>query len=369
MIVGFHSPLPPARTGVADYSASLLSRLRTLGRVEVGASAADVHLYHLGNNQLHRAIYQRALLRPGVVVLHDAVLQHFFLGALSQPAYLDEYVYNYGEWERPVAEQLWRDRASSGSDIRYFQRPMLKRIAERSLAVIVHNAAAAASVRAHAPQARIVEIPHLFDGPLRPDPSARDIARSRWDLDATNFLFGVFGYLRESKRLIPVLQAFERLHVRLPGVRLLLAGAFASPDLERAVQPWLAHPAVFREPHLPERDFWKIAAAVDCCLNLRHPAAGETSGIGVRLMGLGQPVFFSDGPEIGRIPQHACFRVSPGLEENAELFEYMYVAARHPQLARAVGERGAAHIREHHSLAGAADRYWKTLCAVCASAP
>ena len=48
--VGFHSPLPPARTGVADYSASLLTALRALGPVELSPSRADVHLYHIGNN-------------------------------------------------------------------------------------------------------------------------------------------------------------------------------------------------------------------------------------------------------------------------------------------------------------------------------
>jgi len=78
--VGFDAPLPPARTGVADYAAALLSALRRRGTVEVNPRRADVWLYHLGNNQLHRDIYRRALARPGIVVLHDAVLQHFFLG-------------------------------------------------------------------------------------------------------------------------------------------------------------------------------------------------------------------------------------------------------------------------------------------------
>jgi hypothetical protein len=82
--VGYFSPLPPARTGVADYAATLLRALRKHGTVEPDAPKADVNLYQLGNNQLHREIYARALAIPGVVVLHDAVLQHFFLGSLTQ---------------------------------------------------------------------------------------------------------------------------------------------------------------------------------------------------------------------------------------------------------------------------------------------
>ena len=67
MKVGFFSPLPPARTGVADYSASLLRALQQLGQVAVNKPDADIALYHLGNNQLHREIYQRALDQPGVM--------------------------------------------------------------------------------------------------------------------------------------------------------------------------------------------------------------------------------------------------------------------------------------------------------------
>src|SRR5580704_16908515 len=100
MKVGFFSPLPPARTGVADYSAALLKALRKHVTVEVGAADCDVALYHIGNNRLHREIYQRAIEHPGVAVLHDAVLNHLFLGTFDAGAYVDEFVYNYGEWDR-----------------------------------------------------------------------------------------------------------------------------------------------------------------------------------------------------------------------------------------------------------------------------
>jgi hypothetical protein len=82
--VGFFAPLPPSNTGVADYAGALLSEMRLTGRVEIEGARADVALYHVGNNQLHRGIYRRALERAGVVVLHDAVLQHFLLGVLSE---------------------------------------------------------------------------------------------------------------------------------------------------------------------------------------------------------------------------------------------------------------------------------------------
>ena len=357
MTVGFHAPLPPVRSGVADYAARLLIELRKRGSVNLQQSA-DVHLYHLGNNQLHRAIYERAIEYPGVTVLHDAVLQHFYLGAFDEARYVEEYCHNYGEWERSFATDLYRNRAGSAMDHRFFKRPMLRRVAERSLAVIVHNPAAA-MVREHSPNARIIEIPHFFESPQELDQTL--------DGPKTDFLFGVFGYLRESKRIVPILDAFDRLHRIRPQIRLLIAGQFASSDLERAVRSWLKHPAVIRHGYLDGRQFWQAAASIDCCLNLRAPAAGETSGIGVRLMGLGKPVFFTEGREIENIPAAACIRISPGVPETSELFEYMKMMVDFPNVARAIGTRAAAHIQRVHSLDRIAGLYWNALCEASSS--
>jgi len=361
--VGFDSPLPPARTGVADYATALLAALRRHGTVEVNPRRADAWLYHLGNNQLHRDIYERALARPSVVVLHDAVLQHFFLGSLSEQEYVKEFAYNYGEWHGELARQLWRGRSSSGLSHRYYMYPMLRRIAEVSRAVVVHNPAAARMVREHAPRARVVEIPHLFA--LRDLPSEAEAQRYRQKLGLSprQFVFGVFGYLRESKRIMNILRAFEKIHRSVPHNVLLICGDFVSRDLARAAEPLLGAPGVLRLRHLPEREFWLAASAADACINLRYPGAGETSGISVRMMGIAKPVMVTTGEETVRYPETACFRIPPGVAEKASLTEYSVLAASLPDSAREIGKRGAEHIHSFHSLERVAEQYWETLCA------
>jgi glycosyltransferase involved in cell wall biosynthesis len=364
--VGFYSPLPPAPTGVADYSAALLTELRKRGTVEVAPARCKIGnaaLYHTGNNALHAEIYRRALAEPGVTVLHDAVLHHFLLGQLDESQYTGEFVYNYGEWHRGLAGQLWRARGSSASDSRYFEYPMLKRIAERSLTVIVHNAAAAAALRSHAPAANVVEIPHLFQAP--PPAAGADVERYRQSIGVAPgaFLFGVFGYVRESKRLSQIIEAFTVLRRESPRAALLVAGEFASSDLARAVSPLLTQPGIVRVPYLPEREFWLAAASVDACINLKYPAAGETSGIAIRLMGLGKPVLLTDSPECAAYPEDACLRIPAGAAERKSLLEHMRLLAGMPSAAEAIGRRAAAHIEKHHRIDRVADRYWDALAA------
>ncbi len=357
LTVGFFAPLPPARTGVADYAEALLGGLRKHGEVKVDADG-DIALYHIGNNQLHSAIYDRALAHPGVVVLHDAVLQHFFLGRLTAAQYVDEFIFNYGEWTRSLAEDLWKHRARSAADPRYFAWPMLKRIATTARAIIVHNPAAAGIVRKHAPDARIVEIPHLF---VKPETVDTLRFRAELGLGPRTMLAGVFGHQRESKRLPVVLRAMERAWNAGADARLLIAGRFESSDLERSIAGQLSDPRILRAGYLSEPDFWRYAAAVDLCINLRYPTASETSGIAIRLMGIGKPVVFSDGAEIARIPDNACLRVETGPAEEEMLADYITWLARDRETAEEIGCRAAAHISAYHALEIVAKRYWEVL--------
>ncbi len=382
MTVGFFSPLPPARTGVADYSAALLEVLSERCDVRVGYSKAGVCLYHVGNNPLHAEIYRQALARPGVVVLHDAVLHHLLLGCLDRQAYIEEFVYNYGEFERGLAAELWDGRGRSALDPRYYERALVRRIAEVSRAVVVHNPAAARIVREHAPGARVVEIPHLFAPacgadplvrgrrPRRPGPSEERVQgdpREPGGPPHTQhpFLFGVFGHLRGSKRIPSILRAFERVRSSGAAARLVVAGDFVSRDIESALAPMFAAPGVTRTPYLPAAGFQSLAADVDACISLRNPSAGETSGIGIRLMGIGKPVLVSAAEEVSRFPENAVIRIDRGLAQEPQLVEYMMWLVEHPERARQIGARAAAYIAAYHAPDLVALRYFELLSSCC----
>src|ERR671933_588277 len=88
MKVAYFSPLPPERSGIADYSALLLPALEARLEVEVvrpgrtrPSADADVALYHVGNDpDAHGWIVDALRRRPGIVVLHDLVLHHLVAG-------------------------------------------------------------------------------------------------------------------------------------------------------------------------------------------------------------------------------------------------------------------------------------------------
>jgi glycosyltransferase involved in cell wall biosynthesis len=364
--LGYHAPLPPAATGVADYAQDLLQALRDVcavegGSVEIGARDADVHLCHLGNNLLH-APAQRVIEEDGwpgrkLVLLHDANLHHYYLGARGREGYLREFCRQYGGWYRSFAEQLWNERARSASDPRYFEYAMLASIVRASDAVLVHNPEARSRVLAQAPGANVEIIPHYYRRP--PESEAWRVEKIRADLGLTaiDTLFGVFGHLRESKRVLAVLRAFECARRRNPRLHLLIAGQPVSEQFARLLDARSAIPGVIRRGYLPEPEFWRMASAVDACINLRYPSCGESSGIGVRMMGLGKPVMLTAG-ETG-FPPATYLPVDAGEAEEEMVRVWMLLVAANPQLREGIGGNARRHVTANHDLPAVARRVWE----------
>src|SRR6185437_16503064 len=106
------------RSGIADYSDTLLESLRPLAQVETFSSASqpfdparfDVALYQIGNNGFHDFVYETALRHPGVTVLHESNLHHLIteltIKRRDWDAYVAECEYNGGAAARAFAERV-----------------------------------------------------------------------------------------------------------------------------------------------------------------------------------------------------------------------------------------------------------------------
>ncbi len=365
MKVAWVSPLPPAPTGVAEYSARLSKELAR--HIDIDACDApgdrslnsyDACVYQIGNNSLHGPAYDAALAVPGVVVLHDAVLHHLMLGKLSENEYVEEFVFNYGEWLRDFAQELWRERRTSASQERYFRYPLIRRIAEGSRLVIVHNARASRMVR-EALQNRngsteVVEIPHYVDRPSLPEAGARGQLRQKLGISAAETVISTFGYLRPSKRLHSLFEASRMLKVPH---RILLVGDCVSPEYEAAISVEIEGLPVTRLPYVAEREFWGLVGITDIGVNLRYPSAGETSGIALKLMAAGKPVIVTAGEEVSSFPRGSVIQVDPGEAETEMLAHYLYALATDDEMREVVGQNAARYVVERHNVESVTNQY------------
>jgi glycosyltransferase involved in cell wall biosynthesis len=291
MKVAYYSPLPPSRSGIADYSALLLPELEQ--RIDLAVArpgrfrrepAADIALYHVGNDaEAHGWIVEALRRRPGVVVLHDFVLHHLVVGLTfargDAAGYLAAMEREGGLVGRLLGYAVLDNKLPPLWETRPEDYPLTGEILMDASALIVHSHYVEDRVRALGYDRPIVRIPH----PAWPVP---DVAPAEVEGEP---LFGCFGHLNETKRIEELVHAFARVRERHPGARLLLVGSLAV-RLARLELP----EGVEHRDYVPENELWSLMAACDAIVSLRSPTMGETSGSAIRALSLGKPLIVSD---------------------------------------------------------------------------
>jgi glycosyltransferase involved in cell wall biosynthesis len=383
MRLAYCSPLPPDRSGIADYSGELLPYLAQHCEIELFAEAPeaasealqvdlpvhpassflrsaasyDLALYQVGNHAgYHGWIHDLLTRHPGVVVMHEYVLHHLIQGltlARGRGApFIEEMRYSYGA----LGERLAHRQIDTGLPLDPWKYPLFERVVDCSLGVLAHNEATRRRVLASRPDTSIAVVPHHLAIDALPA-GGGEAVRSRYDVPEQAFLVASFGFITPMKRLEVSLRAFAELRRQHPESRFLLAGE-ASPynDLDSLLTGELGQ-GVTVTGRLDLPDLLAAMKACDVAINLRHPSGGETSGTLIRLLGLGKPVIVTDHGSFAEIPDGCCAKVALDESETALLAEYLRAFASNPELGRRLGDNARRHMRAHHSLEASARGY------------
>jgi glycosyltransferase involved in cell wall biosynthesis len=354
--VAYYSPLPPSRSGVADYSALLLPALRE--RVEVVVAepgkrrlAADIALYHVGNDpDAHGWIVDELRASPGVVVLHEYVLHHLVAGITigrgDPRGYLDAMERELGVPGRLLGLGVLDNLLPLLWETQPERFPLSGVVLDRANGLIVHSQFVAAQARAAGYEGRLWHIPH----PAWPTPAVEPAA----DVDGDP-LIGCFGFLNMNKRIPQLLEAFASLRRRRPGARLLLAGASGERfDLDRRLERLALTEGVERLDYVAEEQMWALMARCDVLVNLRYPTMGETSGSVMRALSLGKALVVSDVGWFAELPDGVALKVPVDELEVAMLEAAIAFAADH---AGELGAAARAYAVREHALPHVADAY------------
>lgn len=362
MNVAFFSPLPPAKSGIADYSAVLLDHLKRYADVDAFSarpalfdpSRYDAIVYQLGNNPHHTFVYEMAMEHPGIVVLHEANLHHLIADLTIRrgdwDAYIREVELNAGAKAREFAERYVRT-LERGPD---YDIPMLKPVLNRSRGAIVLSAAVESQLRALGYTGPVEIIPH---GAWIADVD-RMKYRAKLGLNERTPLVGIFGFLKPYKRIAESLRAFARLIRVAPEACMILVGE-AHPDLplDSMIATRNLSANVRHVGFTPIEDFNGYLGACDIVLNLRYPTVGESSGTLLRALGMGKAVIVSDVGSFREYPDEVCLKAPVDASEEDHLFEYLNVLVSRPELARGLGARARQWVERECNWNLVAERY------------
>ncbi len=389
LAIDFVSPLPPVRSGIADYSADLLPHLAELCDLRlirlpgqpVDAEIRQRHplvsadrlgedgrlpFYQMGNNQYHAAMPELAFAHPGVLTLHDLALHHLLIeGTLRPPGGneeggtrrddFDAYRQALAEEHGWIGDAAARPRRWPGgwADAALFALPSNRRLLASQRGVLVHSEWAAEWLREDAPGLAVRAVPMGVPPGSVPDADAGLELRRRLGIPEDAPLLGSFGFQTPIKRTGVAIRAMAR--PEMDGVHLLVAGEVAPVcGLEETALSVGVDGRVHFLGFLPFDRFEAAIAATDVCLNLRYPTAGETSASLLRILAVGKPAVVSEHAQMAELPDDVAVKVPLGDDEEAALARRLAVLLADRGRLRAMGESARRYVLERHDPARAA---------------
>ncbi|MEN3277590.1 MAG: hypothetical protein V7631_3380 [Massilia sp.] len=383
--LAFVTPLPPERTGIADYAAQLLPamlddfeitlivqqqdvnlspQLAALPRHDAAWLTKHAHefdqlLYQFGNSPFHSSMFGLLREHPGVVVLHDfflsSVLAYEQMTGGIPNAWSDALFHSHG-YGALQASQLPGNHAAAMNDF-----PCNLEVLQGATRVIVHSEHSLQLAQQwYGPDAAhnwtVVPLPRA--APALQD---RQAARAALGIADDTFLVCTFGYIGPSKLSDVLVDAWlaSKLH-QDPNCVLVLVGANHAGEFGAQLVDTIDDAGASRTIRIAgwtdDTAYHQYLQAADLGVQLRSISRGETSAAVLDVMNYGLPVIVNANGSMGALPRDAVWML-PDRFEPGELVAALEALHRDRQRRDDLGARARDVLRSQHRPDHCAGRY------------
>ena len=338
------SPLPPARSGVADYSARLLRDLASHYDIDVVADQPEVIdawiqanfpiypvdwlrsadntdvrvLYHMGNSPLHASMFELLEQRPGVVVLHDSFLgavRNWMAGEECDDRIFKRVLYASHGYAA-LSHDLRQGRVSTMDTY-----PVNLDVIDHALGVLVHSRHAVDLARDHYgthAAAKFAVAPFskaLTHGDKR-------MARRFLGLGSDDFVICSFGMLAPTKLNHRLLAAWLQSSLASdPRCHLVFVGENHGGDYGAALLAAIRTSSCRNRIHITgfvdTKHYAEYLAAADAAVQLRAASRGETSAAIFDVLAQGLPLIVNAHGSAAELPPDTVIRIDDQFSDEA----------------------------------------------------
>lgn len=377
--LAYVSPLPPERSGIADYSAELLSALAEHYDIEVilnqdlvsnewinthcpqrsiewfleNSAQYDRVLYHFGNSAYHQHMFDLLQKAPGVVVLHDfflsGIINHLDCNQIY-PGMLENYL--YASHGYPAIPDLINSEDTSKVIWKY---PCNYPVLQAAQGVIVHSKN---SIHlAHKWYSDDIDIdwkviPHLRES-SNTSTDLKAQARSTLDLRNDHYVVCSFGILGKTKLNHRLLQAWLASPLAYDEKCLLIFVGEINldqygNDILKMISQSQCQSRIKITGWADESLFLSYLQAADVGVQLRTLSRGETSGTVLDCMNYGLATIVNANGSMADLPQDGVWML-PDDFKNEQLIEALVTLRRDEQRRLALGRRAQEIVHKQHT--------------------
>lgn len=390
--LAYVSPIPVAKSGIADYSAELLpelsrhyeidvivqqeepvedgwilanARLRSASWFRANHRQYDRVLYHFGNSHFHSHMFGLLEDVPGVVVLHD-----FFLSSIV--AHRDITREAVGGWANALVHghgwgaALERFKARDAADV-VWEYPCNLHVLQCALGMIVHSSHArelAESWYGAGAGDEWSVLPLLRSpaplGDVAGRHRLRADARRALGISDHDFVVCSFGHLGRTKLNHQLLAAWQVSTLcRDQACQLVFVGQNEGGEYGKQLAQDIEKGSAGRvriTGFVDQTTYRQWLLAADVAVQLRTHSRGETSAAVLDCWNHGLATVVNAHGALAELPGDTVIRLDDAFAD-ADLAQVLDKLHREPALRSALGQRGRDRILAEHHPRLCADRY------------
>jgi glycosyltransferase involved in cell wall biosynthesis len=385
--LAYLSPLPPARSGISDYSAELLPELASYYDIEIIVAQHDVSdpwvrenctvrtvewflhnsdafdrvLYHLGNSEFHQHMFPLLKAIPGVVVLHDFYLGHVLAHMEAQNAPPRQWTdalyesHGYEAVRRRFDPTSWNEAM--------WEYPCSLSTLSSSLGVIVHSEESRRlAERWYGPGAGCEwsHIP-LLRTPVAINDEERANARTVLDLINNEFVVCSFGMLGPSKLNHRLLDAWSQSTMAAdPQAILVFVGEFPEGNYGDEIRARVRNVKTTGRVRVTgwadAKTYRNYLMAADLGVQLRANSRGETSAAVLDCLNYGVPTVVNAHGSMADLPEDVIVCVADVFLAS-DLVAKLELLRKEPTVRRQLSLRARAYMESNHEPKACAGAY------------
>ncbi len=387
--LAYFSPIPPARSGISDYSSELLMYLSNYYEITVivdGYETTDTWIksnlkvrqvewfiqyarsferiiYQMGNSEFHSYMLNLLPLYPGIVILHDFYLSNMY-GYMSwkknPPFSLKQNLYYSHGY--PAIQALEQESYPKQAIWEY---PTNLKVIQDSLGIIVHSENSkdladqwyglSTSKDWHL-------IPHLREKPTVNDKKA---ARQKLGLPENAFIVCSFGIIGKTKLSLEIAKAFLESKISSnPNAYLIFVGKNDSGEYGEEILQTISSAELQNRITITEwvdlDEFRLYLQAADMGVQLRTLSRGETSGTVLDCLNYGLPTIVNANGSMAYLNKDSVLMLPDNfsLSQLTEAFDRIYDS---PSLRQQLTVNALSTIDTMHQPADCAFKYYQAI--------
>lgn len=370
--LAFVSPFPPLKTGISDYSFSLLPFLSVYYEVEIIYSIEnkvdfytkydyrDVSyfknnyykyervLYHFGNSQFHIHMINLLNQFPGVIVIHD-----FFLSDLINhfQSIDKEKLYIFHGYETLIKNN------------NYSEYPCNKDILNKSLGIVVHSDYALNLFRKWYYDSyyyNISKIPLLKD--LK---TFKYIDKKELGLKADSFVIASFGLITHNKQVLEILESWtESLLSKVENCYLVFVGELEDSiymkNFLKKINTLSCSSRVIITGWVDELTYHSYLKVSNIAVQLRNNSKGETSASLLDTLQYGISTIVNNNGSNGEIPSDVVHMLNDNFN-NKDLKDALELIFNDSVYKKRLISKSKQYISKTHNPKVCTELYFKAI--------